>query len=290
MTVTLYQIAPSFYSQIARLALTEKGVTWRERMINLGPRMENFDPWYMRIHPSGVVPALNDKGTTIVETIEIIRYIDEKFDGPALSPPEPSLQAKMNEWLDRFNAFPVRELSYGLLLQKPIAPLIRHTFDVRRKIIKRHMQNNPDLVAHYQARLDDIDAWLKVSSDPQQVMRLEERLQSLLANADQQLGHGGPWLMGAQYTLADVWLTVLCARLTQFWIDKKNPHAKRRLPDNVAAFYDRAKARPSFKIADLWENVRFGFMLRMVAPFMLPRLGVAILLVAALTLGILWLV
>ena len=285
MTVTLYQIAPSFYSQIARLALTEKGVTWRERLINLGPRMENFDPWYMRIHPSGVVPALDHNGAIVTEAIEIVRYIDRNFDGPALTPSEPDLQEQMNNWLERLNAFKVRELSYGLFMQKPVGPLVKHTFDLRRKTIKRHMRNNPDLVPHYQVRLDDIDAWFKVSSDPGQMARLEEQLIALLDDIGQQLSHDGRWFLGAQYTLVDTWLTVLFARLTQFWLTKGGKDSKRRLPDNVQAYYERLRARPGFKTADIWEGIRPGFMFRMVAPFLLPRLAIAIVLIAGLTWG-----
>ena len=290
MTVTLYQIAPSFYSQVVRLALAEKGVPWAERMINLGPVMENYEPWYMRLNPAGVVPTLDHDGKIVTESLAIIRYVDANFVGPKLTPSDFETRARMDAWLEQLSSFPVRELSYGLILMKPIGKLARHTFDLRRKTLRRHMRSSPELAQHYQARLDDIDAWQKISSDPNEVARLEGRLRALLDNIDNSLSHGQPWLMGNQFTLADIWLTEFFARLKQFWVDKTGTDQDRQLPDRIAAYYARLKARPSFKTADIWEGVRPVFMMRMIAPFLLPRLAAATAITAGVVYAAWWLV
>jgi glutathione S-transferase len=281
MPVTLYQIAPSFYSQIARLTLTEKGVAWTERMVNIGPVMENYEPWFMRLNPKGVVPVLDHDGRIVVEALQIARYVDASFPGPALTPDDTETRARTDEWLERFARFPVRELSYGLILATPFGRVVGHSFDLRRKVLKRHIRTSPDLAPRYQARIDDIDAWQKISADPEAVVQLEQTLQDMLQDLDRDLAHGGPWLFGEQFTLADIWATVLIARLKQFWVGKPGGTFERTLPARVAAYYGRLRARPSFATADIWEGMRAAFMVRIVAPFLVPRLLGALAIVGA---------
>lgn len=50
-TMILYHAAPSFFSQIARLALAEKGATYSRREIDIHMRMDQISPEYAKIHP-----------------------------------------------------------------------------------------------------------------------------------------------------------------------------------------------------------------------------------------------
>ena len=57
--VLLYHMPPSFYSQVARLVLEEKGVRWDGQIIWAGPPFcESYEPWYMALNPGGTVPTL----------------------------------------------------------------------------------------------------------------------------------------------------------------------------------------------------------------------------------------
>lgn len=57
--IELFHIPPSFYSQIARLALEKVGLSWVDKWIIAGPPTnENYRPRYMRLNPSGTVPTL----------------------------------------------------------------------------------------------------------------------------------------------------------------------------------------------------------------------------------------
>ena len=270
MTVTLYQIAPSFYSQIARLALEEKGVEWSEHAVNIGPPMENYEPWFMRINPKGVVPALDHDGVIVVEAINIIKYIDAHFAGPRLTPEDGDAQQQMEAWLARFNGFRVRELSYGLTLSKPVGAIVGHSFEMRQKVLARHMRRTPELGAHYQVRIDDIAQWKGVSSDPDRVAELKAQALGMLDDVNAALARGGPWLVGSTFTLGDVWLIVFLARLKQFGVFDPSACAP-----ELADYWTRAWERPSVVRADIWDGIRIGFMVRLVAPFLLPRLGAA---------------
>ena len=58
-TWTLYHVPPSFYSQVARLVLTEKQIAYRAVAAVPGPpNFGTYRPWYMRLNPMGTVPTL----------------------------------------------------------------------------------------------------------------------------------------------------------------------------------------------------------------------------------------
>ena len=84
MSVTLYFFHGSLCSQKVRLALEEKNVSYTGRLVNIGPRMENYEPWYMRINPRGVVPTLDHDGHIVTDSARIVVFVDEHFDGPDL--------------------------------------------------------------------------------------------------------------------------------------------------------------------------------------------------------------
>jgi glutathione S-transferase len=49
--------------------------------------------------PFGVIPALEDDEFVLYESRAIMRYLDEKLDGPKLIPTEPRARASMEQWL-----------------------------------------------------------------------------------------------------------------------------------------------------------------------------------------------
>ena len=86
MSLTLYHWWGSTCSRKVRSALAEKGVSdWESVHIDLH-NFENWAPWYVEIHPNGVVPALKHNGRIVIESSVIMEYIDDAFDGPSLKP------------------------------------------------------------------------------------------------------------------------------------------------------------------------------------------------------------
>lgn len=83
--VHLFHFATSNCSQRVRFVLEEKGVDWVSHHVDL-IKCENATPEFIAINPKGVVPILIHDGQTIVESNDIIRYVDQNFDGPVLSP------------------------------------------------------------------------------------------------------------------------------------------------------------------------------------------------------------
>lgn len=81
----LYGAPYSVYVRIVRLALAEKGVPCRLEPVDVfapgGPPSDHLDR-----HPFGRIPAFRHGDFGLYETDAILRYVDEGFDGPALTP------------------------------------------------------------------------------------------------------------------------------------------------------------------------------------------------------------
>src|SRR6476660_183011 len=96
MAVELYHFWSSVCSVRCRMALEEKGLKWTSRYIDLF-KFDQLRPEYLAINPDGVVPALMHDGEPVRESLIINEYIDCAFPGPALTPADPLLQARMRE-------------------------------------------------------------------------------------------------------------------------------------------------------------------------------------------------
>ena len=78
--IILYHANWSFCSQMVRVALLEKGLSFDERHIKLCdqyPEGENIDKDYLAVNPLGTVPAIEIDGNVICGSEEIIYQIDK---------------------------------------------------------------------------------------------------------------------------------------------------------------------------------------------------------------------
>src|SRR5262245_42353925 len=66
----LYHSINSVCAQKVRIALAEKGLTAKEHLMTL--RGDQFDPGYLKLNASGVVPTLIHDGTPVTESSVIL--------------------------------------------------------------------------------------------------------------------------------------------------------------------------------------------------------------------------
>ena len=228
-SVQLYHFPPSLCSQKVRLALAEKGVAWESTMVNIGPPMENYEPWYARINPRMVVPTLVVDAEVITDSARIVAEVDRRFPGPDLRAGDPGVQALI-ALQDRM---PIRELAYartsGLM-----GFLVKGAFEKRVKVLTRQRDAHPDLAPLYQARLDDVARWRHQSSTSEEIERGREAVARALETLEE-TASDAEGLVGA-YSLADVTWTVLVARLHFMgWRDRMGRGlARRRVPSHAA--------------------------------------------------------
>jgi glutathione S-transferase len=96
----LFHYGLSHSSQKVRLVLAEKGLGWTSHHVDL-TKHEHAAPSYLEIHPNGVVPALVHDGITVIESSDIMEYLDEEFPEPPLRPSGDREIVQMRFWVAR---------------------------------------------------------------------------------------------------------------------------------------------------------------------------------------------
>ncbi|MFQ5850367.1 MAG: glutathione S-transferase family protein [Candidatus Binatia bacterium] len=96
--IKLYHFPPSTNSRKVRIALIEKGLEFERVNIDLSKR-EQKNPEYLKIHPVGQVPALDDDGFVIYDSTIINEYLEDEYPHPPLLPSdsEGRARARLNE-------------------------------------------------------------------------------------------------------------------------------------------------------------------------------------------------
>jgi maleylacetoacetate isomerase len=84
----LYTFFRSSAAFRVRIALNYKGLAWEPAAVSL-PKAEHATPEFRGINPLGLVPALEDGGQVLSQSLAIMEYLDEVHPGPKLLPADP---------------------------------------------------------------------------------------------------------------------------------------------------------------------------------------------------------
>ena len=241
--IELYHYWNAVCGQKSRLCVVEKGIAWQSHHVNLF-RGDGLDPEYLAINPNGVVPTLVHDGRVIVESSIINEYLDDVFPEPILKPGDAYLRAEMRGWckfVDNFVHSATRVASFNQFLKPSMewrsdaemeAYLARIPSTDAGGTRDRHRRFREGI----RKRLPDEET----ADSFNRLERVADRMESDLAS------HGGPWLVGADYSLADVSMAPYVHRLEQlgvsrWWQDGNRPR--------LADWYTRLKERPAFQEA-----------------------------------------
>jgi maleylacetoacetate isomerase len=84
----LYTFFRSSASFRVRIALNYKGLKYEPAAVSLA-KGEHLEAAYKSVSPQGLVPALEDGGKILSQSLAIIEYLDEEHSGPKLLPSDP---------------------------------------------------------------------------------------------------------------------------------------------------------------------------------------------------------
>ena len=223
-------------SQRVRITLEEKNLDWNSHIISI-PKNEHATPEYQAIHPYGLVPAFVDNGVLLIESCDIIAYLDEKYSKFSLQPKDAKDQISMSNWLisaDKAQA-DLKLLSHEFLFRprKKMSPEELETFS------KNH--NNQTLVTF-------IKEWQEENIFPKEkldgaVNRTDAdftKLDNILKNQK--------WIAGEKMSLADIaWMPNIHRMNLMDW-----PFDRYR---NLTRWFNQVKLRSSYQVALVnWEN------------------------------------
>lgn len=241
-TLLLYDYPKSICSQMARLVLEEKGVTYKRRTVDIMKAAEQFEPWYTALNPKAVVPTLKIGDEIVTDTIRIVYRIESEFGGPALVPADAGRAEAMDRMMHN-----VMGLHYGVLLYSPgHAPgVVSPTIIARGEFLRDQLARHPERSEILQSRIAGNQRMQTILSQPTEVEHHISSARALVGEIDDALA-GHDFLCDGQYTLADAFATAALARFQLhgfgvWWTDGARP--------NVAAYYARAKGRPSWSAA-----------------------------------------
>jgi maleylpyruvate isomerase len=90
----LYTFFRSSASYRVRIALNLKGLSSEQAPIHLRRSGgEQFTAAYKAVNPQALVPALEDGGRVLTQSLAIVEYLDEKYPQPPLLPSDPADRA-----------------------------------------------------------------------------------------------------------------------------------------------------------------------------------------------------
>ncbi len=192
----LYHGDISNCSMRVRMTLEEKGLDWESHHIDL-KKKENISDDYFGINPNGLVPTLVHDGIVHIESNDIIDYLDTTY-------PEPQLRStdnenEMLEWLKLSASMHVPAIK-PYVYAKKMAPKLKKSQEEEAKY--KDLQTNEELKEFHSKH-----AGQSMFSDDD-IRQSEEMLESAFTKLEASL-EGVPWIMGEQFTLADIsWIPI----------------------------------------------------------------------------------
>ncbi|MEP1143283.1 MAG: glutathione S-transferase family protein [Henriciella sp.] len=188
----LYHSGISNCAMRVRIVLEEKGLDWTSHHFNL-LEGEHLTPEYFGINPNGVVPTLVHDGVVIIESQDIIDYLDKTFAQPPLRPTGPAHLQAMQDWMKRSGEIHVKAVKTYIYDKK-----IRHSMKKSEAEQEnyRKLQSNSELLEFHKKSSEN-------SFSQAELDRAEQILDECFAEIDEILGQNA-WLAGDDFSLADI--------------------------------------------------------------------------------------
>lgn len=222
--ITLYQYEISPFCDKVRRACHVKGLTYRT--VEVLPSRRHA---HKAVSPTGKFPAIVHEGHTIVDSTDILDYLDARFPDPDLTPSAPrdrALAAILEDWADESLYF------YDLTMRnwpqnRPwfLADLLKHESRFTAALLRPLIPGALEKVARTQGLARKSQA--VVSQD---LARFYDALDALLTDA--------PWLAGPMISRADLSVFVML-----FVLDRTYEAAalKAQRP-RLAAWFEQVRA------------------------------------------------
>lgn len=205
-------------------------------------RKQNMTPAYAEIQPNMVVPALVHDGVLHIESVDIIDYIERTWPEPALVPADPEKAATCRELVARAKALhlSIRFILFRWALPGSVGKL---SAEQRQALRELEREDSPEQLADFYERYST-DAF----PDAVFVKHLRD-LERGFEHVESMLGDGRPWLLGDDFTMADIMWSLKMMRLWEirYPFDSHFPA--------LGAWYARATSRPGFREA-VWRDAR----------------------------------
>ncbi len=224
----LYHAPFSNCAMRVRIALAEKKLQWTSHLIDLS-KGEQRTKEYLGINPNGVVPTLVDEGVVIIDSTDIIDYLDATYEPNSLRPDTEAEQQAMYDWMHmaRDNHLSIKTYMYYQLGVTGLSEAVLAEYRKNQTYDKALLEFHEHRSQHGFSQTD-IDTATAVLNDC--FAKMDARLKD------------HDWLAGDDFSLADItWIPQLVV------LNKAGyPFAQYR---HFECWKNAVMARPSFKQA-----------------------------------------
>lgn len=228
--LTLYSFGPAANSLKPLLALYEKGLEFNPRFVD-PRRFEHHEEWFKRINPRGQVPALDHDGHIITESTVICEYLEDAFpEATPLRPRDPLAIAEMRvwtKWVDEYFCWCVSTIGWERMIGPRARALSDAEFEEKIKqipVVEQQVKWRSARAGFPKDLLEEEMRKIRFSID-----RLEKRLSE------------SEWLVGDQYTLADVCNFAVANGMQHGYADIVNSE----VTPHLVAWIERINERPA---------------------------------------------
>ena len=229
---TLYNAPQSTCSQRVRFVLNAKRLPFAEVKLDLLAG-DQLKPAYLKLNPNGVVPTLDHDGQIVIDSAVIGEYLDEIAPEPEnFTPAAPLARAHVRalmHFIDEMPAAAIRVPTFNLAFLPRFAAMSEAEFlaFAESKPLRKEF-----MLA--MGRKGFSDAEMKAALD---------RLARTLTRMDHEIARsGGPWLLGAQPTLADICVMPAIVRMADLGLDRMWQDKPR-----IARWFTAIRAHAAFK-------------------------------------------
>jgi len=229
----LYHWEPTLHSGEPLISLAEKQLPFESRYVDL-LQLQQHEPDFLRLNPTGQVPVLVHDGRTITESGLILEYLEDTFPERPLRPQSLAERYEARSWIKYVEE---RMAAYVCLLgwlqfTRPTLP--RTTLERARHTSGRLPPERREL---WQKALD-------AAYTPQETAFVREALAFAVAKLERAL-QGSAWLAGEAYSIADIALVPTVRALRAVASEIVNAQRSPRTLEWLA----RAEQRPGFQLA-----------------------------------------
>ncbi|MEC8565466.1 MAG: glutathione S-transferase family protein [Pseudomonadota bacterium] len=256
--IELYANPFSHCSRKVTLAMEEYELDYAYHNVHLIETgwYETISRAFLAINPSGLVPVLVHEGTPVYESDDILLYLETLTDKQSIIPPDATGQKVMKEWIefcsvsskDPMSMMDTQAGACVPALTLPIFATMISEIDLRH--ILTGFLFHPDKVRplfFLSAKLLGLGGILKTGPAGGLIDRSRDAMLGHMETINKALKEsGGPWILGEQFSLADISLASIYLRLDEtgwfeWFMGQSDLNA-------IAAHYAQLKARPS------WQN------------------------------------
>ncbi|XP_020221003.1 glutathione S-transferase TCHQD [Cajanus cajan] len=234
----LYHHPLDLDSQKVRLALEEEGVDYTSYHVN-PITGKNLDSSFFKVNRRGRIPVFQNGSHIIYNTIDIIQYT-ERIAVVSTGAETESISASCKEVIEWMQKIQDWDPKFFTLSHIPEKYRLYVSKFIRQVVIAR-MSESPELAGDYHRKLKEAyETEEKLKEDV--LRRGKEHLVKLLDEVEMQLSET-PYLAGQDFTMADVMLIPVLARLKL--LDLENEYIAGR--PNIAEYWILVQQRPSYK-------------------------------------------